>query len=520
MVPDVPSPWVWTVVASVFVALYWHSQAQRHRRRLPPGPTPLPILGNVLDIPRHHLGLEFWRISQKYGDLVYLNALGKSMLVVGSHRIARELLEKRSVNYSDRPGSVMAELTQFDRFFITQRYGERWRLHRRVFHKSFNVGSVEQYRPIQLNSARRFLAAVFDFPRDIATRLKFAIASSLILIAYGIDMKERNDEYFEMVGRIAETGETISVPGRFPVEAFPSLRYLPSWFPGGGFKVMARDAGAHMEKTISKLYSIAVEGIRSGSGCESFVSGLLDDAKKYDLEGAGERDLETFVGDLALTVYAAGADTSNAAMQAFFLAMAMHPDAQRKAQEELDRVVGTDRLPDFSDMASLPYIRALLKELLRWHVITPISLPHAVMTDDMYDGYLIPAGSAVTVNVWGIARDPELYPDPDAFRPERFLDANSQLDLTRSDPSDYAFGFGRRICPGQHFAEASLFIYAASILHVFSILPPVDDKGVPIQLVHDTATMGVIAHPHFHDYVVKPRCARSVQLVQEACRDT
>ncbi|KAH9926315.1 cytochrome P450 98A3 [Epithele typhae] len=427
-------------------------------------------------MPRRDLGLEFWKMTQKYGDLVYLNAFGKSMLVVGSYQIGWDLLEKRSANYSDRPGSVMAELTTFDRMFLVCGYGERWRLHRRVFHESFNIDAVSQFRPAQLNSARRFLFAILESRHDIAERLKFSVASNLIQVAYGIDMTEDNDDkYFDMVERISQTGEAI---------AFPILKYLPSWLPGGGFKTMAREAAEHMEMCVSTLYNIAVDGIVS----------MTSDAAPP------------------------GSDTMNQRCDTvFFLAMAMYPDAQRKAQEELDRVVGPDRLPDFSDMQSLPYLGALLKELLRWHVITPISLPHGAVADDTYNGYFIPAGTAVAVN--GLARDPELYPDPDAFLPERYLDASGQPDPSKPDPSDWAFGFGRRICPGQHFAEASMFIYAASILYAFGISPPVDADGSPVELVHDTATIGVIAQPPFHDYVVRPRSAHAEQLVSGARRD-
>ena len=90
-------------------------------------------------------------------------------------------------------------------------------------------------------------------------------------------------------------------------------------------------------------------------------------------------------------------------MQAFLLAMALYPEVQSKAQAELDEVVGLGRLPDFSDRASLPYTNALVKELVRWHVVTPISLPHAMVRDDEYDGQLIPAGSQVISNLWCVS---------------------------------------------------------------------------------------------------------------------
>ena len=87
-------------------------------------------------------------------------------------------------------------------------------------------------------------------------------------------------------------------------------------------------------------------------------------------------------------------------MAAFFVAMVLYPDVQKRAQLELDAVVGADRLPDFSDRPSLPYLNALVKELLRWHVVAPIGMPHRVVADDEYDGYLIPSGASVFVNIW------------------------------------------------------------------------------------------------------------------------
>ena len=153
-------------------------------------------------------------------------------------------------------------------------------------------------------------------------------------------------------------------------------------------------------------------------------------------------------------------------MRAFFLAMALYPEVQKKAQKELDAVVGAERLPDFSDRPSLPYVSALVKELLRWHPATPMGVPHRILADDEYNGHTIPAGATIFVNIWcvhlflcfwlcyeyadllhptrDILRDPELYPQPDEFIPERFLDRTGSVDVRGRDPADVAFGFGRR----------------------------------------------------------------------------
>ena len=140
-------------------------------------------------------------------------------------------------------------------------------------------------------------------------------------------------------------------------------------------------------------------------------------------------------------------------MGTFFLAMALDPEVQKRAQKELDAVVGTERLPEPSDRPSLPYVNALVKELFRWHLATPIRAPHRVVADDEYNGYLIPGGATVFVNMWSVYRscllawqylkvvsrailhDPEVYPQPNDFMPERFLDSE---ELGRSGARPYA----------------------------------------------------------------------------------
>jgi len=123
--------------------------------------------------------------------------------------------------------------------------------------------------------------------------------------------------------------------------------------------------------------------------------------------------------------------------------MVLNPEVMKKGQEELDRVVGRERLPDFSDRENLPYIDALVKELLRWNPPTPIAVPNRAMQDDVYRGYFIPAGATVIQNVWAIFRDPNIYPDPEAFNPDRFL-KDGKINPLVFNPEDRVFGAGRR----------------------------------------------------------------------------
>jgi len=150
----------------------------------------------------------------------------------------------------------------------------------------------------------------------------------------------------------------------------------------------------------------------------------------------------------------------------------MHPHVQQKAQEEIDSVIGRDRLPELTDRDLLPYTSALVKEVIRWQPIAPLAIPHRLIADDVYNGMDIPKGSIVYPNIWAMSRDMTDYgPDPEVFRPERFLETKAR------DPVLYVFGFGRRICPGRYMAINSIFISICAVLHVFAMSKSVNEDG-------------------------------------------
>jgi len=188
--------------------------------------------------------------------------------------------------------------------------------------------------------------------------------------------------------------------------------------------------------------------------------------------------------------------------------MTLYPGAVKSAQEELDRVVGRDRLPDFSDKDSLPYLNALIYEVLRWRPTFPIAIPHLLRSDsdDVYNGYRIPAGSMVIGNSWAILHDENVYPDPTSFKPERFL-KNGAPDPSVPLP-DSAWGFGRRSCAGKEFVLSFMFITIASVLASFDIDAPTDEKGRAI-FPKDEFTGGIIRHAVPFECVIKPRSSHA-----------
>ncbi|KAG6826632.1 hypothetical protein H0H87_006846, partial [Tephrocybe sp. NHM501043] len=177
------------------------------------------------------------------------------------------------------------------------------------------------------------------------------------------------------------------------------------------------------------------------------------------------------------TAYAAGAETTSSSLWIFLLAMVLYPESQVRAQEELDAVIGAGRLPDFNDRPALPYLECLVKEVLRWHHPLPSGVPHRSLDDDVYDGMFIPKGSIIIANIRGMTWDEELYNNPRAFDPSRYLPAPHG----KGEPLPAAtWGFGRRICPGRHFADATLWIAIATILSTLNISKAVADDGKEI----------------------------------------
>jgi len=191
--------------------------------------------------------------------------------------------------------------------------------------------------------------------------------------------------------------------------------------------------------------------------------------------------------------------------------MTLFPDVQKKAQAEIDAVVGTDRLPSFADRDSLPYIEALVKESLRWNVVVPTGIPHCVSEDDIHDGYYIPKGSWIMPNIWFMLNDPQTYANPSQFNPERFLD-NDGKDPER-EPRTICFGFGRRICPGLHLVDASIWLSTVMSLAVFDISKIVEN-GVELTPEVDSSS-GAISHPKPFKCSIKPRSAKAIALIQQ-----
>ncbi|KAF5327728.1 hypothetical protein D9619_004539 [Psilocybe cf. subviscida] len=476
---------------------------------LPPGPPATSWLsGHFSILPQTHQWEGYMEWAKTYGPVIYFRAFHQRTIVLSSHEDCAELLDKRSTLYSDRPVIPMVELLGWDFAAVFMPYGARWRRQRRLFQKMFKKDMSLKYRSDQTRKVNDMLLALLDDPSGFRDHIKAVTAATIMSITYNYDIKAKADPFVHLVDSAADVLAKAFLPGAAIVNVFPILRFLPSWLPGTGFKkdiVEGRELTSRMKEI---PFRHAQDNIKAGTTLRSLVA----DGLKTCNTDAEVQDLR----DFAPMTYAAGAETTTAALETFFLVMATNPDVQKKAQQEIDACVGDDRLPTYDDWSSLPYIEAIVREVLRWRIVLPLSLPHCAREDDIYKGYFIPKGTMILANVWALTRDETRYKDSEAFRPDRFIDENG--DLTE-DEVDYVFGFGRRTCPGRHMARASIFLAAARILSTFDIGYAKDKSGKDIPISGEY-TSGLLSHPTEHACSITPRFDKAKRLIKEAVRQT
>ncbi|KAJ7454125.1 cytochrome P450 [Mycena latifolia] len=478
---------------------------------LPPGPTKLPLVGNLFDVPATFQWEKYMGWSKEYdSDIIHLNLLGQSVIVLSSLEATTALLEKCSAIYSDRPDVPMLELMGLDSNVAFMKYGMDMRRNRRLLNETFNVQAARQYRPLELRASRTLLQRLLDHPDAFLDYFSQMAGEVIMAVTYGIHVLPSNDPYITVARTVTESAVVAALPGRFLVNSLPSLKYVPSWFPGAGFKRLTKE----WRKAVCAMHDLPFAETKRQMVRRPSPVSTASLLRHLNSGGLGDENVyyqEQDVKGTAATMFGAGVDTTVSSLGTFVLAMLLNPDAQKRAQAEIDSITGGKDLPDFEDEASLPYVSALVKEVLRWRNVTPIAVPHLLTTDDEYRGYRLPAGSMIIGNTWAILHDEAMYPDPHAFKPERFL-IDGKPNPTVRDP-DAAFGFGRRVCPGRHLATSSVWITVVSILATFDINKAVDDMGNIIEPTGEYIS-ALLSTPLPFKCSITPRSEAAVTLIK------
>ncbi|KAH7305281.1 cytochrome P450 [Stachybotrys elegans] len=455
--------------------IYHHVVSQAYRRKLPPGPTPLPIIGNLMDLPpAEEPEFKHWATHKDiYGPISSVTIMGMTLIIINDTKIAHELLDINANKTSGRPNAVFStQLCGYASIILFKSYNEDFRLHRKLLHREFGTkASVLKFRKTQEVEVAKQLERVLQEPGAWLKHFRITTAATVLKMAYGYTVEpNKPDKLVSLVEKLMREFSQASLPMTWAVDIIPFLQHLPDYIPGTSFKKTARQFKNTLQTAAYVPYEFARRQMAANNHSPSYVSRLLEEYThgRHDQAGLSLETEEAIIWTAA-SLYGAAADTTAITLTAFTLAMVLNPEVQSKAQEEIDRVVGTDRLPNFEDRDELPYVNALIKETLRWWPVGPLGFPHVVNEAFDYDGYLFPQDAIILPNIWWFLNNPDIYAAPDSFQPERFLSPRNE-----PDPGTYPFGFGRRICPGRFFADSSLYLNIAQSLACFRIAKATD----------------------------------------------
>ncbi|KAH7913526.1 cytochrome P450 [Hygrophoropsis aurantiaca] len=495
----------------IVLTLVWSSkQTKRKGLPLPPGPRPLPLLGNAHQINTSQPWLTYAAWGKQYGGIVYSRLLGQDYIIINDENIVKTLLDQRGAIYSDRPviATYMNKMCGIDFNTSFLPYGDLWRAHRKIFHQTLREDKAALYHDLYLRKAHDFVQNLINFPGDLETHAETLTASLIMAVTYGYETQIRDDPFVNRVqGLVDIVLQTITPALSALLTGLPFFERLPEWFPGAAFKRRSRLCRDLSAEVVERPFQYVIEQMAKEIAPQSMVSDFHRNAI-----AKGEGDQDRVLKEVAATVYVGGFKTTSSNLHSFLLAMVLYPEVQQRAQAEIDAVIGDDRLPNFDDRAALPYVEAICREVLRWSPAAPLSVPHATSNDDTFNGYYIPKGATVILNAWGIAHNEAVYPDPFHFKPERHFTADGQLK-DDSLSNNLFFGSGRRICPGRFFAERSMWAAIVSVLSSIRIEKARGPDGKEIEVRPDFTT-GMVIYPKPFQCSVTSRSATKEKLLR------
>ncbi|KAL6404567.1 cytochrome p450 [Ilyonectria robusta] len=502
------------IVMAVAIAAYGvvyvlvdYVRVLRLRKRMAPGPFPLPLFGNIFQIPNSRQWKKFEDWSFKYQSPIITIWDGHTPVIICNDAWSMSnLCDKRANIYSSRAVKTLTGkifgLNKFNQAGLA--YGEQWRLHRRLTHSAANAQTVQTYRSVQANEAKLFINECLNDPgRFVEGALRFTV-SIVSIIAWGRRIGSETDTVLKVAQAFVGSAN-LGFPGKTYTEAIPVLSSFPSWL-----NPLPNQLRKLADTSNKYFYALSVEGAEATQ--DNFAKRLLKEKEEHGLS-------KVEISNLTGNFIGAGVDTTTSTMLTFVLAMCLNPDVQKKAQEEIDSVIGQNRYPDWSDEDNLPYLAAIINETLRWRPAFALGgPPHAPTEDDIYNGFFFPKGTAIIGNLYAVSRNPREYPQPQRFWPERFLEGFDRPAYPNKRGHN-TFGWGRRVCSGEALAQQSLYFTIVSLLWAFHIRAGLDDEGNEVALDADAYTVSQVNRPCPFKVRFCPRSTTIASLVKQGAED-
>lgn len=466
---------IYSLLIGIFLYFVLSLLRNRYPRPLPPGPKPWPVIGNLPHLgtmPHHSIAA----LARTYGPLMHLWMGSVHVVVAASASVAAQFLKTHDQNFSSRPPNSGAKHIAYNyQDLVFAPYGPRWRMLRKICSVHlFSAKALDDFRHVRQEEVAILTRALASAAKSKTTVNLGQLLNLCTTNAIGRVMLGRRvfgdgsgggdpkaDEFKGMVV------ELMVLAGVFNIGDFvPSLEWLDLQGVAGKMKKLHSRFDAFLSEILEEH---KVGSIGGGAQSHTDLLSTLISLKEED-DGEGGKLTDTEIKALLLDLFTAGTDTSSSTVEWAIAELLRHPKVLAKAQRELDSVVGPDRLVTEADLAQLTYLQAVIKETFRLHPSTPLSLPRMAAESCEINGYFIPKGSTLLVNVWAIARDPEAWDNPLEFKPERFLPGGERpnADIRGNDFEVIPFGAGRRICAGMSLGLRMVQLLTATLVHSFN----------------------------------------------------
>ncbi|XP_073721224.1 cytochrome P450 2K1-like [Misgurnus anguillicaudatus] len=455
----------------------------------PPGPKPLPLVGNlhILDLKQLHVSL--WNLSKKYGSVFKVHLGPKKIVVLAGYKTVKQALVNQADEFGERDITpIVQDMNKGHGIIFTN--GDTWKTMRRFALSTLrDFGMGKKLSEEKIIQETRYLREVFENfqgnPFDTSKPVNYAVSNIISAIVYGNRFEYDDSKFKEMVNR---ANRNILMIGSASIQIYNMFPVLGPWLKT--WRLLMES----MESNLAEI-QVLVDRLRETLNpldCRGLVDAFL--IQKQSLEKSGENGSQFNDLNLLMTVsnlFAAGTDTTGTTLRWGLLLMAKYPHIQDRVHEEIDRVLD-GREPVTEDRKNLPYTDAVIHEIQRMANLVPLNLPHKTSCDVNFNGYLIKKGTCVLPLLTSVLRDESEWETPDTFNPEHFLNENGQL-IKRD--AFMPFSAGRRICLGEGLARMELFLFFTSLLQCFHFTPP---PGVSEDELDLTPVVGLVLNPSPH----------------------
>ncbi|XP_004620833.3 cytochrome P450 2B11-like [Sorex araneus] len=433
------------------------------RGRLPPGPRPLPILGNLLQMDRKGALQSFLKMQDRYGDVFTLYLGPRRVVVLCGTEAIREALVDQADAFSDRAKMAVFDLV-FQDYGLFFSNGERWKVLRRfslVTLRDFGMGkrSVEERIQEEAQCLVKELRNIKGTLQDPTFFFQAITANIICSIVFGERFSYQDPEFLQLLNQFLETFAIVS---SFSTQVFEIFSGFLKHFPGPHRQINER------MKKVSAFIACSVEKHRETldrTAPRDFIDTFLIRMEKEKSDPNTEFHHKNLVIS-ALSLFSAGTETTSTTLRYGLLIMLKYPHITDRIQKEIEQVIGSDRAPALKDRANMPYTDAVIHEIQRFADLFPIGMPRIVTKNTHIRGYFIPKGTEVLPILSSALNDPHYFGKPETFNPDHFLDANGAL---KKSDAFMPFSLGKRICLGEGIARQELFLFFTTILQNFNL---------------------------------------------------